>query len=506
MKIFAAAQVRTLDQYTIAHEPIVSIELMERASRAFADAFAADFDPPRRGRVHVFCGDGNNGGDGLAIARLLAGRGYATDAWVLRQRESGSPDFESNLRRWQFLRATRHLTDDVAFPTLTPDDIIVDALFGAGLSRPVSGRAAQLIAHLNAQPSPRVSVDIASGLFADQPTDPDSAVFRPQRTYTFQFPKLAFFAPENHAFVGQWQALDIGLHPDAIAHTPTPYHYLTPPLAAAHWQPRRPFTHKGTYGHALLVAGQRGQIGAAMLAAHACLRGGAGLTTALVPACGYGVLQTALPEVMTLTAGEDHLTALPDLLPYDVIGAGPGLGQHADTRAVVAQLLGAGKPLVLDADALNLLAADQDLLAQLPAGSVLTPHPKEFARLAGETTDFFARLARLRAFAQTHQVCCLLKGYHTAVAAPDGTLWFNGTGNAGLAKGGTGDALTGLITALRAQGYGTVPAALLGVYLHGRAGDLTVAAHSPESLTATDVIHHFGKAYAELLAMSHPEN
>jgi NAD(P)H-hydrate epimerase len=343
-----------------------------------------------------------------------------------------------------------------------------------------------------------VSIDLPSGLFCDGPTAGD-AILKAHRTFTFQTPKLAFFLPENAAYLGAWAYGSIGLHPGYEANTETSFYYSTlfdiKPLRKV----RTKFAHKGTYGHALLIAGSWGKIGASVLAARACLRSGVGLLSVHVPRCGQMVLQNAVPEAMVQADQRAKFWAeMPDIQGIASIGAGPGIGRAPETAAVLKQLLQTVQvPLVLDADALNLVS-ENGWLNLIPANTIITPHPKEFERLFGKTLNGFERLDLQRNMAQKYGIYIILKGANTSIACPNGDCWFNSTGNPGMATGGSGDVLTGILTGLLAQGYTPQSACLLGVFLHGLAGDLAAEALSQEALIAGDLVDFLGKAWLKL--------
>lgn len=499
MKILTAEQTRELDRYTIAHEPIASLALMERAARAFTTWFIERFTDRDR-PVWLYCGPGNNGGDGLAVARMLHEDGYEVRVIRCLIGDQLSDDNRYNLERLQSKRvvAIQTLQPNDALPSVPAGAIVVDALFGSGLSRPVTGYWAHLLDQLNEQPVVRVAIDVPSGLFADRHTE--GTTLHADYTVCFQLPKLAFFLPENGEAVGEWVVVPIGLHPQALAAAATPYHYLQ----AADLRPllyhRRRFDHKGTFGHALIVAGSYGKMGACILSSRAALRAGAGLVTVHVPRCGYEIIQIAFPEAMAIV--DQHKFAFSqvgDLDRYDAVGVGPGLGTNDVTFCALRDLIeAADQPLVLDADALNIISHHPELLSELPPHSILTPHPKEFERLFGATDNDFTRLEVLRERARTHQLVIVLKSGATAIAAPDGTIYFNSTGNPGMGTAGTGDVLTGMLTGLLAQGYSPLEAAQIGVFLHGLAGDLAAADLEQECLIAEDLISHLGKAMRAL--------
>nr|WP_295930472.1 NAD(P)H-hydrate dehydratase [uncultured Dyadobacter sp.] len=492
MKIFNVGQIRQMDAYTIAHEPITSIDLMERASQAFVRWFCNLYVNTRP--IAVFCGKGNNGGDGLAIARLLSACGYDVSAYVIEYTTQASKDFQTNLTRLnQHLHPSHiHSLDDL--PQIARNVVCIDALLGSGLSRPVEGLLAEVIGLVNALPNRVVSVDIASGLYTDQPNSNSDTIIKPDHTITFQLPKLAFMLPQNAQYVGEWHVVDIGLSQDYIRDTPTPYHYSDKQSAEKRIRPRQKFSHKGTFGHAVIIAGSFGKMGAAVLSGRACLRSGTGLLTMHVPACGYDITQISVPEAMvTVDDADKRITRLPDLASATAIGIGPGLGQAPETVKALQQLLDEAKvPLIIDADALNILSENRHLLDKLPEGTILTPHPKEFQRLAGTTSNEYERLETGRAFAAQYNVIVCLKVANTAVILPDGEVHFNSTGNPGMATGGTGDVLTGIITGLLAQKYAARDAAIMGVYQHGLAGDRAAGARGQTALIASDVVEHLG--------------
>ncbi|MGB3780442.1 MAG: NAD(P)H-hydrate dehydratase [Tunicatimonas sp.] len=504
MKVLSAEQTRQADATTIAQESISSLDLMERASQEFVFCFIENF-PTKQRPVYVFCGPGNNGGDALAIARLLADRLYQVQVWVVSGGADVSPDHAANRQRWQAEPPVATIATANDLPTLPEPAVVIDGLFGSGLSRPVEGIYAELIAVINASRATVVAIDIPSGLFADQATPPEAAVVRATHTFTFQWPKLAFLLPQNQTYVGHWQALDIGLDAQFVAQATTNYYYTDGVALAGVRKSRAPQSHKGNYGKALLIAGSYGKIGAAVLSASACKRGGIGLLTVHVPECGYPILQTAVPEAMvTVDKHKHHFSGLDArvLDGYDTMGIGPGLGTAQETKSAMHGLLLAvserGLPLVIDADALNICGEHRTLLHHLPEWAILTPHPKEFERLTEPARDDFHRLELLQDFCKTYQVHVVLKGGPTAVGAPDGRVYFNSTGNPGMATGGSGDVLTGLLIALLGQDYEPLDAARLGVYVHGLAGDLAAEQLGYEALTASDLVSYFGKAFQQL--------
>lgn len=495
MRILSTQQIKDLDAYTIRHEPISSIDLMERASRAFVDWFTTKIGVTSR--VGIACGTGNNGGDGLAIARMLYEWGYTVKVWIIAGGASESGDFTINRERLpesvECVEVTEH--EQVNFSGF---DVLIDAIFGSGLSRPPAGLYADVIAKINNAEAIRVAVDIPSGLSADGPSS--GAMVNAHYTITFQLPKLSFLLPESFPFTGEWKVVNIGLDKSFIKKAETQHFFTTSKVVRKILHSRSKFDHKGTYGHALLIAGSYGKLGAAVLAARAALRSGLGLLSVHVPQCGYQVLQTAVPEAMCqVDADEKILTHAMLTSDYSAVGIGPGLGQDRQTRDALSRTLQEyGKPVVIDADALNLIAADNTLMGQIPPGSILTPHPREFQRLVGTWADDFERLKMQRELAVSLKAVVVLKGAYTSVATGEGRVFFNSTGNPGMATGGSGDVLTGILTGLLAQKYSPVDAAILGVFLHGLAGDLVVASGSQEGLIASDLIDFLPVSFSKI--------
>ncbi len=497
MKIFRATQVQEIDAFTITNEPVVSEELMERAALRLTGWYVRHYHIDQR--VLIFAGPGNNGGDALAMARQLAERQYRVECFLLNFGKL-SKDCALNKQRLldQGLVEFSVIGEGDPLPNIDAGDVVVDGIFGSGLSRKASGFPAKVIGHINQHKGAVISIDIPSGLFGEDNSDNDfSAVVCASFTLTFQFPFLSFFFQENETFVGQWRVHDIRLHPEAIENSETPYQSIEKEHIRVLFPQRKKFAHKGSYGHGLLISGCYGMMGAALLAGEACLRAGAGLTTLHVPRFGYNIIQTALPEALVSLDQSDILfSEAPDLSPFTAIGIGPGLGCKPNTGKGLHLLLEKAQvPLLIDADGLNILSQHPDWMELLPEGTILTPHPKEFDRLAGESNTGFERHQKQRAFAEKYKVIVVLKGAHTGIASPDGAYWFNTTGNPGMATGGSGDVLTGLITGLLAQGMKPLDAALAGVYLHGLAGDLAAEASSQEALIAGDILKFMGAAF-----------
>lgn len=501
IKIPSIPQIRELDTLTIAEEGITSLTLMERAATAVTNHIASRWETTVP--VVVFAGPGNNGGDALAVARLLAERGYQVEACLFNTTGKLSPDCRKNWERLNGVENVTAMEVTAQFepPQLTSRHIIVDGLFGSGLSRPLSGGYAALVKLINESPAKVVAIDLPSGLIGDAPTYArQSAVVKADLTLTFQLPKLTMLMADYAEFLGEVHVLDIGLSARHIGELVTDYLIPEKQDVAAMLVPRDPFGHKGTFGHALIIAGRYGMAGAAILAAKACLRSGVGKVTLHTPQMNNAIVQVAVPEaVVNLDPSDTAFTAPVDPKPFDAICIGPGLGTETVTATAVAeQLTQTDIPTLVDADGINLLSVHPDWLRRLPKGSILTPHPGEFQRLAGCATNGTTMLNEARNMAVRYGIFIVLKGHHTAICTPEGKTYFNSTGNSGMATAGSGDVLSGIITALLASHYGSREASILGVYLHGLAGDLAAHALSEEGLTATDIISYLPLAFRQL--------
>ena len=513
MKILPVDKIREADAFTIENEPIDSVDLMERAASKVYEWFVKRCKS-KEVSVKIFCGIGNNGGDGLALARMLYATNIIPQVFIVRYSDKMSRDCEMNFERLRDCRdvtpvASEYLVpmydifseDD--FPQISDNDIIIDAIFGSGLNRPIEGFAAELINYLNKTNAIKIAIDVPSGLFVSsgQQTTVNrqqissSPILKADYTLSFQFPKLAFMFPEYDPYVGKWEVLDINLHKDFIDNVETLNFYTTEEVVKPILRKRPKFSHKGTYGHALLVAGSSGKTGAALLAAEACMRTGVGLLTAHLPKDALLPMQVYLPEAMTsIDESNTHCTKIDDIIPYTAIGVGPGMGKNEETVTLLKKLLQeATQPLVLDADALNIIAENPTWLSFLPDNTILTPHPKEFDRLFGKTCNSYERLELQRKMSVVHNIIIVQKGAHTSITFPNGTCFFNSTGNPGMATAGSGDVLTGMILSLLAQRYSPAEAALLGVFMHGKAGDIAAENIGMESLIARDIIRNINQ-------------
>ena len=501
MQILAPEEIRQWDLYTIEQEPISSLNLMERAASACIQWLESHqlLQHP----FIIFCGKGNNGGDGLAIARMLSEKGVPVKCYIPELGHKGSDDFQANLARLHNSKVEiSYIQSEAQLHPIQPGPIIIDAIFGSGLNRPPETLIAALIRHINQASNKVVAIDIPSGMFADR-SSVNHEVISADLTLSFQCYKPAFLVPENEPYLGSLVILDIGLHPGYLNTIAPAHEFIEADFIKVIYRPRKAFAHKGSYGHALLIGGSHGKIGAIKLSSYACLRTGAGLLTSFIPGCGYQVMQASVPEAMVITSTNDHYVSEtpPDLSGYNVIGIGPGLGVTAETAMAFQKLLvNYHQPMVIDADALNLISTNHGLLKSIPPFSILTPHPKEFERMFGKSENDFDRLSLAAKMAKELQVVIILKGHHSFIAMPGGKGYFNTTGNPGMATGGSGDVLTGILTGLLAQGYSAGEAALMGVFLHGLAGDHAAATKSQESMIASDIIEHLPEAFKEISA------
>lgn len=501
MKIPSIEQIRTCDAYTIEHEPVSSVDLMERAAKACASHIKEMFS--KEISIAVICGMGNNGGDGLAITRLLLDEDYNCRAILIKHSDSFSNDCQENLSRLQnnYPDKIQIIQNGDETPSLQEYDVVVDALLGSGLNKPIeqSSLLAKIIKTINDSPAFVFAVDMPSGLFAEKPMDAGSAVVEADFTLSFQFPKLCFFFSENYQYVGEWSIADIGLHPECIRQMECRNNTIDDSFIKTILHSRGKFSHKGNLGHGLLIAGSKGMMGAAVLSSKSCLRSGIGLLTTHIPQIGYSILQTAIPEAMIeCDENENHFSGIEfkTLDKYNAIGIGPGLGKDKHTAEGLKKLIGDfGGPIVFDADAINILAETKIWLEFIPPNCIFTPHIKEFERLSHPTSNSFERMELQKEFSKRHNCTIVLKGAHTCISSPQGICYFNTNGNPGMATAGSGDVLTGIILSLLAQGYSSTQAAVIGVYLHGKAADLALQQQSYESLIASDIIENLGKTF-----------
>ncbi|HRS53334.1 MAG TPA: NAD(P)H-hydrate dehydratase, partial [Bacteroidales bacterium] len=494
-------QIREADQYTILNEPISDEALMERAAGKCAEFIMKKWN--QNFSFLICCGPGNNGGDGLVIARKLAGENYKV-AVVCVDAPKYSDSFNLNYERLNKqgkvnISIISNVEDD--FPKYDDNTIIIDALFGSGLSKKIKGVAAEIITKINNSNNYVISIDMPSGLIANcEESYVSDVIIKANLTLTFHCPKLAFFMPENYEYLGEWYVIDIGLHKDYIDSLPSNYYYIEKEDIKSLIKPRHRFSHKGNYGHALLISGSHGKIGAAVLAAKACLKSGAGMLTIRAPKCGYEIIQTSIPEAM-IDEDENlkYITPFNFKTNYSAIGIGPGIGQSEETATAFKFLIqNYQKPIIIDADAINILSSNTTWLSFIPKHSILTPHPKEFTRIAGTYRDDKEKIDKQINFSYKYNVYIVLKGAYTSISCPDGKIFFNSTGNPGMATAGSGDVLTGILLGLLAQGYTSLETCLIGVWVHGKSGDIAAKKKGEISLIASDIIENLGEAFLSL--------
>ena len=497
-KIFKTSDLQKLDKYTIENEPITSLDLMERAATVFTEKLLIFF--PNNHIFNILTGVGNNGGDGYVVARLLHQKGRSVKVFGLHENHRLSPDCVINKER--FIAIGGNYIEVKHPGDFRPDEdsVLIDAIFGDGLNRPVTGLPAEIIEQVNRLSHLVVAIDMPSGLMGEDNGKNNGAILKADYTFTFQFPKLAFMFPENASYLGHWEVLDIHLHPEILRDYPTTYYYLTEDVVASRLLIPDKFSHKGTLGNTLLIAGSYAMMGAAVLSAKGAIRSGTGLLSMHVPRKLKEVIHISVPEALVEEDQDDFCFSGVDRLSrFQAIGIGPGIGTSPITAEGIRQLLSSWKgKIVLDADALNLLAVDSDLIGLLPEGAVLTPHPKEFERLAGKSANDFDRLNKLSTFAHLHHVYVVLKGAHTVIATPESECYFNMTGNPGMAKGGAGDVLTGIIAALLASGHTPLDAAMIGVYAHGWAGDRAAEEQGMRGTRAGDIADQLGWVWKKM--------
>jgi hydroxyethylthiazole kinase-like uncharacterized protein yjeF len=499
MKILTSNQIYQADKATVKNKSISSADLMEHAATKCADWISEHF-PEKDRIIHIFCGTGNNGGDGLVIARKLVRNHYQVKTYVVNFNEKRSDDFSLNFNR---LLEMNHVINDLnegfSFPEIDTKDLIIDAIFGIGLTRAPEGFVKEIIQKINGVKAKIISIDFPSGLFAESAVTDKESVIKAFYTLTFQQPKLAFLLPDNEIFSENFQVLDIGLDKNFITSLSTNYFTIDQDFVQNIYRPRKKFSHKGSFGHSLVIGGSYGKIGAMVLASKAALKAGSGLVTAYIPKCGYEILQTSNPEIMVEVEEEDHLQYFNFKVNPTVIGIGMGLGMKSKTQQGLEFFLKENKKkLVIDADALNILSKNREYLNYLPGHSVLTPHPKEFERLVGRWKNDFEKLEKLLQFSLKYDSIVILKGAYTAITFQH-KIYFNTSGNPALATAGSGDVLAGIITGLIAQNYTPLEASILGVYLHGKTADLALPDLGHESFIATSILDYLPKAILELI-------
>lgn len=503
-KIFTSDQLRQLDELTIKSESISSLDLMERAASAVAEEIILRWNTTKH--IVIFAGPGNNGGDALAVARLLSLRGYRVEAVLFNPNSKLSKDCEENKKRLLSScpgSAFTEVVDKFEIPDFNSETLLIDGLFGTGLNRPLSGGFAKLVSFINSSGCEVLSIDIPSGLMCeDNSENVPPSIVKASYTFTFQSPKISFLLDAYGPFVGDLKVLDIGLSKSAVDSMPTDYYLIERNTVSKLLHRRDEFGNKGDFGHSLIIAGSYGMAGASILASRACLRSGVGKVTVHTPQMNNSIMQISVPEAVISLDVSDCIFTRPTvrLDSYDSIGIGPGIGtENATAMAFIELVQHVRKPIVVDADGINILATHKNWLNQLPPNSIITPHPGELKRLCELGDEPFTFLHASRCIAERHHIFVVLKGHHTAICTPDGEIFFNSTGNSGMATAGSGDVLTGIITALMAQHYSSFQACLLGVYMHGLAGDLASEEKGKHSLIASDIIDFLPNAFKTLI-------
>jgi NAD(P)H-hydrate epimerase len=490
MQIFNAQQIREIDSFTIKHEAITTIQLISRVADALFNSLSKDITIEKT--IAIIAGRGNNGSDALALAEILTSIGFKTtvfgyDAELCKSETKYFQERNNVLPICEFCNATaKHY------------DIIIDGLLGSGLSKPIEGIEKTIIETINNAQAIVYSIDIPSGLFTDQICTEDACIVKANYTLTLEFPKLSFMFPEHGNFIGELRILPIGLNKTNISNNETPYHFTQRDSIIINKRER--FSHKGTFGHVMVVAGSIGTMGACVLTSKASLKIGAGLVTSHIPGIGNSIMQTAVPEVMvSIDNDQKHISSIVIQKKANVISIGPGIGTELITQKAIINLLRDTKTtLVIDADALNCIAL-QKAKRLIPEQSIITPHCKEFDRLFGPSVHSQARLNAQIENSKKYQIYIVLKGYRTSISTPDGELFFNSTGNPGMASAGSGDVLTGLIAGLLAQGYTAINAARIAVYIHGLAGDFAAKKLTENCVMASDLIQFIPEALLSLI-------
>jgi NAD(P)H-hydrate epimerase len=500
MRILSTSEIRNADRYTIENEPISSLNLMERAAKTVFDRLSEETDGVEE--YAIICGMGNNGGDGLVIARLLAEKNTSVEVYILKHREKGSDDFMVNLERLSEIGVEPVWAENASFvESIARESIIVDCMLGSGLSSPLNGLFLEVVEGLNETSNYKIAIDVPTGLFGEDNSNNDQgAVLQVDTTYAFHTPRLSFFDPDWGRFVGNWEVVDIGLLDDSTQRE-LKYHAITADEVSLLLRPRNKFSHKGNYGHLLVVAGSKGMLGAGHLSSFSAMKAGAGKVTWHVPKDCWTTAQLFAPEVMiSIDDEENQVSHFPLSGGYSSVVFGPGIGVSDQTEAVLKQVLNnAHVPIVFDADSITLLGNNPTLTAFLPEGSILTPHPGEMDRLLGKRYRGWDQIEVTREFAIQKKVFMILKGAHTAICTPSGEVFFNTTGNPGIATAGSGDVLAGIIGGLLASGYSAFHAAVVGVYLHGLAGDFATFSLGEESVVASDIRDYLHMAFGFLM-------
>jgi NAD(P)H-hydrate epimerase len=505
MKIFTNDGLRRIGDRTLEKENIMMLDLIERAASAVSYELISRWRTSKR--FVIFAGPGDNGADALAVARMMYEQGYRPEVYLFNIRSAQLSDCCLANRD----RLIEVAGDDIEFievirnfnpPALDENDVVVDGLFGNGLRTPLRGGYTSLVQYINSSGAYVVSIDIPSGMFGEWNMGNDRRnIIHADLTLTYQSKRLAFYFAENAEFIGDCKVLDLELDRESLARTPTDFYLIEREDVHEVMHPRNPFINKYDNGTVLLIAGSYGMMGAAVLAARGALRVGAGLVTVHAPRCGFQVLQTAVPEALfEPDRNEIMTTSIDQRKTYSVVALGPGLSTYDETLEAVHQfIMNFKRPCLLDADALNCIARRPMLLRSIPPRSVITPHAIEFDRLFGEHHTDEERLKKALDVSKIYNITIVLKGHYTMTVRPDSKVYVNSSGNPGMATPGSGDVLTGVISGLIAQNYQPDWSVVLGVYLHGLAGDLAAQEHGTYGMVASDIVDHLGKAIMDVM-------
>ncbi len=504
MKLFTNEQIRIIERSTIETEGVLPAEIIERVAEGVADEIASRWRPSKP--TIVFAGPGNNGADALASARLLYERGFRPSVYLFNI-GGDKLSVECIAARDRLLQSTPDIdfievTSRFTPPEISQSHLVVDGLFGAGLREELRGGFMSLVQYINEEHPTVVSIDLPSGMFGDwNPRIVNRNTIHATLTLAIQFPRLCFFMEDNAELVGEWKTIDVGLSQQAISSLPAEFCLVEKRDIHRRLRRRKEFCSKADFGSAILYAGSYGMMGAAQLAARGALRGGVGKLTVCAPKCGYQILQTAVPEALYRNnRGDMILTEIHPERDFSAIAIGPGIGTNEITVKALEDFLSAiDKPVVLDADALNCIALRPAMLNTIPILSVLTPHAGEFDRMFGPQPSSEARLRKAIEMAKFYNIIIILKGRYTAIVRPDGKIYFNSSGCPGMATAGSGDVLTGLLTAMMAQGYPAEIASIIAVYIHGVAGEMAQAKQGEYGVTAGDIADNIGPAILETM-------
>lgn len=504
MKIFTSELIREIDKATCEAQGISSLDLMERAASAVCCEIESRFNPTQR--FVIFAGPGNNGGDALAVARMLFEQGYRKiEVFLFNVMGKLSHDCQAEKERIKSMEGIdfTEVTRDFQPPYLGTDDVVIDGLFGSGLKGALQKGFLTLVNYINDSGSFVIAIDVPTGLAGEWNSNVSRRdMVHAQLTLTFQFPRLSFFFEENQDVIGEWRILDINLDESKMKEMPVDFMLVEERNVRPLLKKRLDFSNKRDYGSALFFAGSIGMSGAAVLAAKGCLRSGAGLATVHSAKISLPVVQSCLPEALfEPDRNENFITDMSVHHNHQAVAVGPGLGVNEKTVDALELLLKNHKqPLVLDADALNCIARRPHLLSLLPAHSVITPHIGEFDRLFGEHVSNEDRLRKAIDMAKYYNIIIVLKGHYTATVRPTGRVYFNSNGNPGMATPGSGDVLTGVITSFMAQGYRPEQAATLGVFVHGMAGDLTAEKWGEFGILASEIADNCAIALKNIIS------